>query len=53
MVVSRTAEMKIIDANTGIVLSTLNIPYGSDFFLKEKEQSKKEMLFANGIHIMV
>ena len=41
MVVSRTAEMKIIDANTGLILSTLNIPYGSNFFLKGKRTIKK------------
>ncbi len=41
MVVSRTAEMRIIDSNTGIVLSTKNIPYGSEYFLKGKRSIKK------------
>ncbi|HIP48636.1 MAG TPA: DNA-directed RNA polymerase subunit beta' [Lutibacter sp.] len=41
MVVSRTAEMKIIDSNTGIVLSTKNIPYGSEYFIKGKRTIKK------------
>ncbi len=40
MVVSRTAEIKIIDSNTGIVLSTKNIPYGSEYFLKGKRTIK-------------
>jgi len=44
MVVSRTAEMKIIDTNTGITLSTTNIPYGSSFFLKGKRTIKKGSL---------
>lgn len=41
MVVSRTAEMKIIDSNTDIVLSTKIIPYGSEFFIKGKTTIKK------------
>ncbi len=41
MVVSRTAELKIVDSNTGFVLSTKNIPYGSEFFVKGKRTIKK------------
>jgi DNA-directed RNA polymerase subunit beta' len=29
VVISRSAEMRIVDANTGIVLTTSNIPYGA------------------------
>jgi len=41
IVVSRTAEMKILDAKTGLVLSSKNIPYGSEYFLEGKETVKK------------
>jgi len=34
IVVGRTAEMKIVDANTGITLSQYNIPYGADLYKK-------------------
>src|SRR5690554_7954179 len=34
VVISRTSEVKIIDPETGIVLSTNNIPYGSNLFVK-------------------
>ena len=41
IVVSRTAELKIIDTKTGLVLSNKNIPYGSEYFLEGKESIKK------------
>jgi len=41
MVVSRTAELRIVDENTDLVLSTVNIPYGSIFFLSGKKKIKK------------
>ncbi|GGG52026.1 DNA-directed RNA polymerase subunit beta' [Croceivirga lutea] len=34
IVISRTSEVKIIDEKTGITLSTNNIPYGSQLFIK-------------------
>lgn len=34
VVISRTSELKLVDAKTGIVLSTNNIPYGSHVFVK-------------------
>ncbi len=34
IVISRTSEIKIVDAKTGISLSTNNIPYGSQLFVK-------------------
>ena len=34
VVISRTSEIKIVDAKTGIALSTNNIPYGSQLFVK-------------------
>ncbi|WP_442267160.1 DNA-directed RNA polymerase subunit beta' [Tenacibaculum sp. ZS6-P6] len=41
IVISRTAEIKIIDKKTGITLSTNNIPYGSVIFDKERKTIKK------------
>jgi DNA-directed RNA polymerase subunit beta' len=34
IVISRTSEIKVVDAKTGITLSTNNIPYGSQLFTK-------------------
>ncbi len=34
MVVSRLGEVRFVDPNTGIVLSTMNIPYGSSLYYK-------------------
>jgi DNA-directed RNA polymerase subunit beta' len=41
IVISRTAEIKIIDKKTGITLSTNNIPYGSIIFDKDRKSIKK------------
>ena len=41
IVISRTSEFKIIDKNSGIVLSTNNIPYGSHIFVDGKTKVKK------------
>jgi len=41
IVISRTTEIKIFDKNTGIVLSTNNIPYGSKIFMEGKRTIKK------------
>ncbi len=41
IVISRTAEFKVIDSKTGITLSTTNIPYGSIIFDKTRKVIKK------------
>ena len=41
VVVSRLAEMRIIDPNTRIVLLTHNIPYGSKLYFKSGDNVKK------------
>ncbi|SDR03742.1 DNA-directed RNA polymerase subunit beta' [Flagellimonas zhangzhouensis] len=41
IVISRTSEIKIIDAKTGITLSTNNIPYGSQLFVKDGAKISK------------
>ena len=41
IVVSRLAEMRVIDVNTGIILTTQNIPYGSKLFAKHGQMGTK------------
>jgi len=41
VVVSRLAELRIIDKNTRIQLSTHNIPYGSKLFIENGQEVKK------------
>ncbi len=41
VVISRTAEAKIVDNKTGITLSTNNIPYGSSIFKKNGNKIRK------------
>lgn len=40
IVISRTSEIKVVDTNTGITLSTNNIPYGSQLFVKNGAKIK-------------
>ncbi|MER3373413.1 MAG: DNA-directed RNA polymerase subunit beta' [Allomuricauda sp.] len=44
IVISRTSEIKIVDAKTGITLSTNNIPYGSQLFIKNGAKISKGTL---------
>lgn len=46
IVVSRLAEVRFINENTGIVLSTQNVPYGSQLFVSEGESLTKGTLVA-------
>ncbi len=46
MVVSRLAEVRFVDSNTNIVLSTLNVPYGSSLYFKHNDIVKKGDLIA-------
>ena len=46
IVVSRLAEVRFVDVNTGIVLSTHNVPYGSTLFANEGEIVEKGKLIA-------
>jgi DNA-directed RNA polymerase subunit beta' len=41
IVISRTTEIKVVDAKTGITLSTNNIPYGSQLFVKDGAKVKE------------
>ena len=41
MVVSRLGEMRFVDPNTKIVLSTVNVPYGSSLYYKNNDVVKK------------
>jgi DNA-directed RNA polymerase subunit beta' len=42
IVISRTSEIKLVDKNTGIVLSTNIIPYGSFIFVKDGQKIKTD-----------
>ena len=46
MVVSRLAEARFIDPHTNIVLSTVNVPYGSSLYFKNGASLKKGDLVA-------
>ena len=41
VVIGRTAEMRIVDANTGITLSQYDIPYGAILYKKDQETVSK------------
>jgi len=47
VVIGRLAEMKIIDKNTHIVLTTHNIPYGSKLFVKSGDPVTKGQLLCD------
>ena len=44
VVVSRLTEMRVIDQNTGIALTSQNVPYGSKLFVKDGEIGTKGQL---------
>ena len=46
VVVGRLAEVRFIDVNTGIVLSTHNVPYGSTLYVADGEVVEKGKLIA-------
>jgi DNA-directed RNA polymerase subunit beta' len=41
IVISRSTELKLVDANTGNLLNNHNIPYGSSIFVKSGSKIKK------------
>ena len=41
MVVSRLGELRFVDPNTKIVLSTVNVPYGASLYFKNGDEVKK------------
>ncbi len=41
VVIGRLAELRIIDKNTGITLTTHSIPYGARLYVKDKSEVKK------------
>ena len=46
IVVGRLAELRFIDVNTGIILSTHNVPYGSKLYASDGEVVEKGKLIA-------
>jgi DNA-directed RNA polymerase subunit beta' len=47
VVVGRSAEMKIIDPATGVVLASANIPYSANLFIKNGSNIKKGDIIAD------
>jgi DNA-directed RNA polymerase subunit beta' len=41
IVVSRLTELRLIDKNTGIILMTHNVPYGSKLYVEHRSEVKK------------
>ncbi|CAK7051771.1 MAG: DNA-directed RNA polymerase subunit beta' [Bacteroides thetaiotaomicron] len=46
VVVGRLAEVRFVDVNTGIVLSTHNVPYGSTLYVSDGDLVEKDKLIA-------
>lgn len=46
VVVGRLGEVRFVDENTGIILSTQNIPYGAQLFVKDGETVEKGTVVA-------
>ena len=46
VIVGRLAEVRFIDENTGIVLSTQNVPYGSQLFVNDGDRVEKGTVIA-------
>jgi DNA-directed RNA polymerase subunit beta' len=44
--------MRIVDGNTGIVLTTSNIPYGAMMYSKAGKKIKKNDVICTGIRTM-
>jgi len=47
IVIGRSAEMRIVDKNTHIVLTSGFVPYGSNLYVKDKTEVKKGQLIAD------
>jgi DNA-directed RNA polymerase subunit beta' len=47
IVIGRSAEMRVIDENTGIVLMSGNIPYGAKLYFKSGDVLKKGAIIAD------
>ncbi len=47
IVLGRSAEMRILDENTGIILASGNIPYGAKLFVRDGKKVKKGEIIAD------
>ncbi|MDP3461275.1 MAG: DNA-directed RNA polymerase subunit beta' [Bacteroidales bacterium] len=47
IVIGRSAEMKIVDKKTGIVLTSGNIPYGANLYFRDGEEVSKGKLISD------
>ena len=47
VVIGRSAEMRIVDPNTRIVLASSHIPYGANLYFREGQEVKKGVLLSD------
>ena len=47
IVIGRSGEARILDVNTGTILATANIPYGSKLYVKDKKMVEKGELICD------
>ncbi|MFM7218602.1 MAG: DNA-directed RNA polymerase subunit beta' [Bacteroidota bacterium] len=47
VVIGRSGEARIVDVNTGTILATANIPYGSKLYMKDKVMVEKNALICD------
>ena len=47
VVIGRSGEVRIVDTNTGTILTTNNIPYGSKLYVKDKTVAEKGTLICD------
>ena len=47
VVVGRLAELRFVDINTGIALSTVNVPYGANLYFNHGDIVEKDTVIAN------
>ena len=47
VVIGRSAEMRIVDQNTHIVLASSHIPYGANLYFREGQMVKKGTLLSD------
>ncbi|MFM8431329.1 MAG: DNA-directed RNA polymerase subunit beta', partial [Bacteroidota bacterium] len=47
IVIGRSGEARVVDVNTGTVLATANIPYGSKLYIKDKTVVEKNALICD------
>ncbi|MBK6966682.1 MAG: DNA-directed RNA polymerase subunit beta' [Bacteroidales bacterium] len=47
IVIGRSAEMRIVDKKTGIILASAHIPYGANLYARQNDEVKKGMMISD------